>query len=122
MKEMYETLKYEDKEYILPFNLNVMEIIQDEYGSIDRWGELTDGSKLNKGEVNVKALVFGLTAMINEGIEITNEENGTDIKPFTHKQVGRIVTEVGLQEAIELANEAVIDATNDDDADKPKNV
>ena len=71
MKEMRNEIEYKGITYNLVFNLNVMEVIQDEYGTLDKWGELTDGSK---GEPNAKAVVFGFTAMLNEGIDIDNEE------------------------------------------------
>ena len=35
----------------------------------------------NNGEPNAKAVIFGFTQMLNEGIEIDNEDNGTDTKP-----------------------------------------
>ena len=64
---------------------------------------------------NAKAVIFGLTAMINEGLDIENEENGTEIKPLTTKQVGRIITEVGLTEALKSLNKTVIDSTKSDE-------
>ena len=45
IKEVSSKITYKDKEYKLVFNLNVMEKIQDEYKTLDKWGELTDGSK-----------------------------------------------------------------------------
>lgn len=111
MKDNYTELKYKDRVYKLYFNLNVMEIIQEEYGTIEKWGALTDGTT---GEVNAKAVIFGITEMINEGIDIENEENGTDIKPFTHKQVGRMITEVGLTEATQKMNDTVIESVKDE--------
>lgn len=138
MKEMNGKIQYKGQEYALVFNLNVMEIIQQEYESLDAWGELTDGKayarkeyeKLGKkktwdelteeeqaqyhGEPDAKAVIFGFTEMINEGIDIANEENGTDIKPFTLKQVGRIITEIGLANATQTLNETVIESTQGD--------
>ena len=108
MKDINGKIKYKDKEYSIVFNLNVMEAIQEEYGALDKWGSLTDGSN---GEPNAKAVIFGFMQMINEGIDIENEEKGTDIKPFTLKQVGRIITEVGLIEATKKLNETVVDST-----------
>ena len=49
--------------------------------------------------------------MINEGIDILNEENGTDIKPFTKKQTGRLLTEIGLENVSQTINETVIEST-----------
>ena len=112
MKEMRNEIEYKGIKYNLVFNLNVMEVIQEEYETLDKWGALTDGSK---GEPNAKAVVFGFTAMLNEGIEIDNEENGTDIKPLTHKQVGRILTEIGIKQATMKMNKTVIESTKSDE-------
>ena len=49
--------------------------------------------------------------MLNEGIDIENEENGTDIKPLTLKQVGRMLTEVGIERATQVMNKTVVDST-----------
>ena len=111
MKDINGELKYKDKTYKLVFNFNVMEQIQDEYGSIEKWGKMTDGSE---GEPNAKAVIFGFTAMLNEGIDIENEDNGTDVKPLTLKQVGRIITEVGIKEATKTLNDTVIESTKDE--------
>lgn len=111
MKKEFKTeIEIEDKKYNLCFDLNVMEEIQEEYGTFDKWGELTDGEK---GEVNVKALIFGVTAMLNEGIDIENEENKDNkdyIKKefFTKKQVGRLMTKLGISEMAGKMNEAVV--------------
>ncbi len=45
MKEMRNEIEYKGIKYNLVFNLNVMEVIQDEYGTLDKWGSLTDASK-----------------------------------------------------------------------------
>lgn len=108
MKDYEGKVRYKEKEYRLVFNLNVMETIQAEYGSIAEWGNLTDGQD---GEPNAKAVIFGFAAMLNEGIDISNEENGTDVKPLTLKQVGRMITEIGLAKATESLNQTVIEST-----------
>ena len=110
MKEISKTLEYKGKEYNLVFNLNVMEVIQDKYGTLENWGKLTDGAE-NDGEPNAKAVIFGITAMLNEGIDIENEENGTEEKMLTNKQVGRMITEIGLQSSAQLMNGVVVDST-----------
>ena len=110
MKEISKTLEYKGKEYNLVFNLNVMEVIQDKYGTLENWGKLTDGAE-NDGEPNAKAVIFGITAMLNEGIDIDNEENGTEEKMLTNKQVGRMITDIGLQSSAQLMNGVVIDST-----------
>lgn len=108
MKEINGKIQVKDKEYKLVFNLNVMEAIQNEYGTLEKWGSLTDGSQ---GEPEAKAIIFGFREMLNEGIDIDNEENGTDIKPLTLKQVGRILTEVGIANATKVLNQTVIEST-----------
>lgn len=112
MKDAMQTIEYRGKTYKLAFDLNVMEAIQDEYGSIEAWGKLTEPE--DGGEPNVKALVFGVTEMINEGIEIDNDENCTDEKPLTHRKVARILTEVGLESVADKMQKSVIDSTEDD--------
>lgn len=110
MKEISKTLEYKGKTYKVVFNLNVMEVIQDKYGTLENWGKLTDGAE-NDGEPNAKAVIFGITAMLNEGIDIDNEENGTKEKMLTNKQVGRMITDIGLQSSAQLMNGVVIDST-----------
>lgn len=111
IKEVSSKLTYKDKEYKLVFNLNVMEKIQDEYKTLDAWGALTDGST---GEVNIKALVFGITEMINEAIDIDNEDNNTNEPFVSHKKVGRMLTELGIEKAAKNMNDLVVESTKDD--------
>jgi hypothetical protein len=111
VKEVSSKITYKDKEYKLVFNLNVMERIQDEYKTIDAWGALTDGKA---GEVNIKALVFGITEMINEAIDIENDENGTNEPFVTHKKVGRMLTELGIEKVTKNMNDLVVESTKDD--------
>lgn len=108
MNDVNESIQYKGKEYSIVFNLNVMERIQEEYGTLDEWGKLTDGEA---GEPNAKAVIFGFTEMVNEGIDIANEENGTKDEPLTRKQVGRMISEVGLEQAAATMNQTVIDST-----------
>lgn len=112
MKDYKFNLKIDGIDYYLTFNLNVMEEIQEEYKTLEKWGELTDGKS---GEVNVKALIFGLTCMLNESIEIENEENGTAKKLLTNKQVGRLITKAGIEESAKKINEAIIESTKTDE-------
>jgi hypothetical protein len=106
MKDINGEIQYKGKTYKMIFNLNVMEEIQEKYESIEKWGNLTSGE-----EPNVKALIFGFTAMLNEAIDIENEENETKIEPLTEKQVGRIITEIGFQAATDKMQKTVVDST-----------
>lgn len=115
MKEVLSTINYQGKDYKIYFNLNVMEAIQSEYGTIEAWGSLTDGSS---GETDIKALVFGFREMINEGIEIYNEDNNTNEPLMTHKKVARMLTEIGLNRVTKELNDLVIKSAG---ADESKN-
>ena len=137
MKDVKGKLQYKDKTYDVVFNLNVLEQIQEEYGTLDNWADLTDGEEVvfdedgnpvidqdgkqvtKPKEVDAKALKFGIWCMINEGIEIKNDEEGTDEPLVTKNQVGRMLTTYGVEEATQLVNQAVIDST---DIDEEKNV
>ena len=49
--------------------------------------------------------------MLNEGLDIENEETGSTFKPLTEKQVGRILTEIGFNNANEIMQKTVIEST-----------
>lgn len=116
MKDYKFDFEVDDKKYTLVFNLNVMETIQAKYGSVQKWGRLTDSKK---GEPNAKALIFGFAEMINEAIDMENETNNTE-KPFlTLKQVGRIITKAGIQESAKKLNKAITESVKDE---HPKNI
>ncbi len=115
MKDYKVSFKVEETEYPAIFNLNVMEQIQEEYGTVGKWGSLTDAKS---GEPNAKAIIFGFWAMINEAIDIDNDEKGENRPNLTLKQVGRIISRAGLQASAETLNNAVIEATKED---TPKN-
>lgn len=118
MKEISSKVEYKGRQYRIVFNLNVMEAIQDEYGTLDNWGALTDG-KAHEGETDIKALIFGLREMLNEAIEIDNEDNGTNDPLLTKKQVGRMLTDIGVGKLTEDMNKLVVDSTKNDN--EPKN-
>lgn len=107
MKNTIVYIETEKAKYPLVFNLNVMEAIQDAYGTLDNWANLTQGD----GEPKIKDLKHGILAMINEGIDILNEENGTNEPFLTEKQVGRIMSEVGIAAIVEKIREITIAST-----------
>ncbi len=116
MKDYKFEFEIDSVKYQLVFNLNVMESIQSKYGSVQKWAKLTDNKN---GEPNAKALIFGFTEMINEAIDTENDENGTDKPLLTLKQVGRLITKAGLQEAAKKLNSAVVNSVKDE---HPKNI
>lgn len=109
-------INYNGKDYELVFNLNVMEVIQEEYGSVEAWGKLVEA----EAEPKAKDIKYGFTAMLNEGIDIYNETHADDEgfkeRPFFNdKQVGRIISDIGLLEAAKTLNKTVIDSTKSDE-------
>ena len=103
-----------DKKYPLAFNLNVMEEIQEHYGSLDEWGKVTQGD----GEPKVKDLKYGVLAMLNEGIDMENESNGTNIPLLNAKQVGRIMTDVGIREVVAAIQNITVASVKTEDSEK----
>ena len=112
MKDKAGKITYKEKEYKVVFNLNVMEAIQDEYGTLEKWSEITSGTA---EEVNVKALKFGFTQMLNEGLSIEAEEKGEEYKPLTSTFVGRMLTDIGIEEMTKTLQDTVIESTKTDD-------
>ena len=106
MQDITKHINYKGIDYPLVFNLNVIEKIQGKYGSYEKWGEMTEGKE---DEVNIGALKFGITEMINEGIDIENETAEIKREFLTEKQIGRIITEIGMSKMTEKVQETVID-------------
>lgn len=115
---MIDTIKYiecKNIKYPLVFNLNVIEKIQDKYGSYEKWGEMTDGKER---EINIGALKFGILEMINEGIDIENENNEVKREFVNSKQVGRLITELGMKNLTDKVQETVIESTKNEEEEK----
>ena len=65
-------------------------------------------------EVDIKALIFGIKEMLNEAIDIDNETNNTNQPLLTNKQVGRLITAMGIANATNKLNQTIIESTQDD--------
>lgn len=115
MQEKINHIKVNEIEYPLVFNLNVMEKIQDKYDTMENWGNLTDGEE---NELNVKAFKYGITEMINEGIDIENETIEIKRDFLTEKQVGRLITEFGIEKIANDVQKTVVESTKNDNEQK----
>lgn len=125
MKDISETLEYKGQTYKLVFNINVLEEIQNEYGTFVNWvnrvlgdveerktGEIRSVKNEMTGEIeqvavgepDIKAVKFAYYHMLNEGIDIENEETGGDKKPVSMKTIGRMFTEIGLDKMVNKLN------------------
>ncbi|BED92977.1 hypothetical protein FACS189465_2230 [Clostridia bacterium] len=89
-------LEVGSEKYPLAFTINVMEAIQEQYGTIEDWSKLVQNAK----EPNLKAVKFFMLEAINEGIDIENEKSGKTRKPINSKQVGRILTDYGIANTV----------------------
>lgn len=96
-------LETDSEKFPLAFTLNVMESIQDEYGTLSEWSELIRNQK----EPNIKALKFFITEAINEGIDIENEKSDEKRTSITSAKAGRIITGIGFQKASKTINKMV---------------
>ena len=96
-------LETDSEKFPLAFTLNIMEALQDEYGTLSEWSELIRNQK----EPNIKALKFFITEAINEGIDIENEKLDEKRAPITSAKAGRIITEIGFQKVAKTINKMV---------------
>lgn len=118
MKDISKELEYRGKTYKIVFNLNVMQLIQEHFGTVEAWGEAM--SQENGKEPKASDIIYGFWCMLNEGIDIDNEDKPQDarIEPLTLKQVGRMLTEVGIAGAADQMKSLVVESTK---ADTSKN-
>jgi hypothetical protein len=101
-------------DYPIEFSLNVMALVQEKYGSLDNWSEIID-SKDKEKEPSIKDIIWTFTAMINEGIESENETSNTQRALLTEKQVGRLVTQFGLNQSMTAIKGIVTGSTQGDE-------
>jgi len=109
MKDKLEYLEDDENRYPMAFSLNVMEAIQEKYGTLQDWGELAQNAK----EPNIKALKFMVTEAINEGLDIENRD-----EKLTSRQVGRLITRIGIQNVAEKINKLITSSVSGDDESK----
>ena len=104
-------LEVNGKEYLLTFNLNVMQAIQSKYTTVGKWSELVDITTEHP-EPDIEALIFGFTEMLNEGIETQNDDDGKNRPLLNHRQVGRLITKLGFAKAGATIAQAMTKATD----------
>ena len=120
MLDIVKHFKVGEIEYPMAFTLNVMENIQDKYGTMEEWSKalapletvIEDGKEVIKvGEVKVKDLKWSVEQMINEGIDIENEDK-TEKRVFVNsKQVGRLISSIGTRKMTALIGKATSEST-----------
>ena len=107
-------LETDSEKFPLAFTLNVMEALQDEYGTLSEWSELIRNQK----EPNIKALKFFITEAINEGIEIENEKSSEKRVSITSSKACRIITEIGLKKVANTITKMITESMPHDEKSK----
>lgn len=115
-----------DEVVTLAFNLNVMALIQSEYGSVNAWAKMLEDDEDDPkrgGEPDMQAFLKGFTFMLNEGVEIENEGKKAEEQkaPFTQSQVGRLISKWG-QNAVADAMKKAVTASTDTGKEQDPNV
>ena len=116
MKDIIAYIETSKKKYPICFNLNVLEEIQDQYGSLTSWGNRVESKE--KDGIDIKALKNGLMIMINEAIDTLNEEVNEKQEFVNDKQVGRIISEVGFKKTTEIITNLTNKSTKTDNEQK----
>ena len=114
MKNNEIFIEYKGQRYNIVFDINVIETLQIKYGSFNKWSDLIQPTKKGE-ECNLEALKFGFCEAINEGIDIANEDRENKLEFLTLKQVGRIITDIGLKNINEKMQEAIIESAKSEE-------
>ncbi len=126
MLDIVKHITINDKEFPLSFSFNVMELIQEKYGTMKEWGETLQptekvidqetGQEVVKAlEPKIKDIIWTFKEFINEGIDIENEEKG-EKRPFvTEKQVGRLISSTGMSKVTKVMQSLTVKSTKTDD-------
>ena len=104
-------------DYPIVFNLNVLEEIQEKYGSISEWGKVVEATD-SDGVPKISDLKVGLCSMLNEGIDIQNESSQEKRNFVNLKQVGRIITDAGLENVLKAIKDISIASTENLDEEE----
>ena len=113
MQNKLTYIETDNRKYPIVFNINVMEAIQEAYGTISAWGSIVENTE--GGEPKIKDLKIGLMMMINEGIDIENEITGGNVPMVNTKQVGRIISEKGFAEITNVIKNLTVASTHTGD-------
>ena len=118
MKDKVAYIKTAKRVYPICFNLNVLEDIQEEFGSLSAWGDAVENKE--KDSMNIKVLKKGLMLMINEAIDMENENLPSEERKelVNEKQVGRIISEIGFEETTKIIMSISTESTDVEDNSK----
>lgn len=112
MLDKIEHIKVGETEYPVAFTVNVMADLQEKYGSLDGW---SSALQPEQGEPKIRDVIYTYMLFINEGIDIENEQKGENRPLINEKQSGRIITEIGFNNAGTKIMKIVTDSTPGDE-------
>lgn len=109
MLENKNVIEHNGVKYPIEFNMNVLAEMEKHYeGGWTEWLTLVD-------QENITAIRWGICQAMNEAIDIENETSDSP-KPFlTEKQVGRIVTAIGIEASVVQLSSAVVGSFEESD-------
>lgn len=116
MLEIKKYIETRDEKYPVIFSFNVLEEIQNKYGSFDNWSHIIEGEELigtewEKKEPKISDVKYFIKIAINEGIDLENEKNNQNRKFLTDKQVGRLISEVGVHKISQIIRDVIQTST-----------
>lgn len=91
MQDASDTLTYKGKNYLIKFSFNVLVLIQAKYKTLEAW--INEAYGKESGEPSADALRYCIWAMVNEGIDIENDEKGTQEPHISEAKAGWILSE-----------------------------
>lgn len=123
MLEIKEHIVTKTGEYPVVFSFNVLEEIQNKYDTFDNWSHLIEGEswiekdkKWKKGEPRISDIKYFIKIAINEGIDLENEINNKNRPFMTDKQVGRLISEVGVAKISKIIKNVIKESVGEENA------
>ena len=116
MLEIKKYIETKEDKYPVIFSFNVLEEIQNKYESFDNWSHIIEGEELigtewEKKEPKISDINYFIKIAINEGIDLENEKTNGNRPFITDKQVGRLISEVGVQAISKIIREVIQTST-----------
>ncbi len=112
MLEIKKHIVTKTAEYPVVFSFNVLEEIQDKYDTFEDWSHIIEGDKFidgswQKKEPRISDIKYFIKLAINEGIDLENEMNNSSRPFLTDKQVGRLISEVGVATISQIIKDVI---------------
>ena len=93
------------------YDINVLEAIQQKFGGLSAW---SDKLSPETGEPPLSAVIDTVEILIAEGIDAKADE-GEEIAMPNRKQIGRLISRIGLEKTLEIIKESAVAAAGEGD-------